>query len=118
MVETATKLSKENIITLIDTINKFGDLVIEIGNLEKQIGTFEHFQDIFEKNIFGIISEIDSKPEISEKLGKILVRFVSLTTYIKKDFNKTSPEDKIKIGKIIKEIGSLLNEIADKYDTN
>jgi len=118
MVETAPKLSKENIITLIDTINKFGELVIEIGNLEKKIGTFEHFQDIFEKNIFGIISDIDSRPEISERLGKILIRFVSLTTYMKKGFNKTSPDDKIKAGKIIKEIGTLLSNIADKYDAN
>ena len=117
MQKVAPKLSKKNILTLIDTINKFGDLVIEIGKLEKEIGTFEDFQEIFEKNIFGIISDIDSRPEISEKLGKILVRFVSLTAYIKEDFNKTSPENKIKAGKIIKEIGSLMNEIADKYDT-
>lgn len=117
MKKNIPKLSKENIVSLIDTIDNFGDLIIGIGNLEKQIGTFEHFQDIFEKNIFGIISDIDSKPEISEKLGKILVRFVSLTVYMKKDFNKTSPEDKIKTGRIIKEIGILLSEIADKYDT-
>jgi hypothetical protein len=116
MSENNPKLTKKNIESLIDTMNNFGDLIIEIGNLEKEIGTFDDFQEIFEKNIFGIISDIESRPEISDKLGKIMVRFVSLTALMKKDFNKTSPEDKVKIGIIIKEIATLMKELADKYE--
>lgn len=109
-------LSKENLKTLIDTINKFGALLIEIGHLEKAVGSIDHFQEIFEKNVFGTISDIEKRPKISEKLGHILVRFLSLSVYMKKDFNSLSPDDKIKAGKIIKEIGMLMGEMADEYE--
>lgn len=110
------KLQKKDFLMLIDSLDKFGDVIVEIGTVEKKIGSFDKFQKIFDENINRLGSDLEKNPELATALGTILIKFLSLSSLLKKKFSEMTPDDKIKAGNAIKEISGLLQEIMKKHE--
>ena len=112
-IEKKGKYSKKDLLALTDVLERFGDVIIDFGDIEKKIGPFNKFQKIFDGNIEELSSNFKKNPELATTLGVILIKFLSLSSLLEK-FPELTPSNKIKSGKNIKEISVLLKEIIEK----
>ena len=112
-VKKMPRLSKTDAVALVDVIDKYGDILITIGKIEKRAGSLKSWADRISKMSVGeIVSKFEKNPKIAAKFGAVLTKFMTIST--EKKISELSPAEKIGAGKIYKEMSGLLREVLKR----
>lgn len=111
------KLSKEDLELIASTIDKYGDILVAVGVIEKKIG--EPLPRLAEKlnkiGLLEIVKKFESDPKSSSRIGAIITKLILISPKMEK-FIELSPDEKINTGESIKEISSLIRELIKRLD--
>ena len=106
------ELSKKDAEVLVDTLDKYGDILIGIGEIEKRVGSLKSWSVRFGKIALPeLISICKKNPDFMTIMGAVLLKFVAISPKMEK-ISELSPKEKIEVGGTIKEISGLLKEVV------
>ena len=98
-------------------MSSLGDYLISIGNVEKGDPEFKLFLDKMKSDSSYFDRMIkEMPPELSKEFLFIFIKMTALQDKAK-EIDKLSPDDKIKLGKELKELGKKLKELYEKINS-
>ena len=114
-----TKLSKEDLRKIANGLNKFGDMLIMMGEvvrIEKEVSQLDKLmRKLFRAETPNeLFSAIENDPALFDKVVSLLTRMEVISQIMgEKDIFEMQPDEQIEAGKTLKEFSGLLNEIVE-----
>jgi hypothetical protein len=108
------KLSKEDLELIASSVDKYGDILIATGKIEKRIGKpiIELVEKIGETGLSEIVKKFEKAQKFSARIGAIITKLILISPKLDK-FIELPPDEKIRIGGSIKEISGLIRELVE-----
>ncbi len=114
------KISKEELMKVAHGLNKFGDMLVMMGEMEeidKELRKLEKvMRKLFRADPHDVFSGTEDDSELSAKMVSFMTKLLELTPIMEKDPFEMSPDEQIEAGKGLKEFSSLLKEIAESME--
>ena len=114
------KISKEELMKVAQGLNKFGDVLVMMGEMEeidKELRKLEKvMRKLFRADPHDVFSGTEDDSELSAKMVSFMTKLLELTPIMEKDPFEMSPDEQIEAGKGLKEFSSLLKEIAESME--
>ena len=114
-----TKLSKEDLRKIAYGFDKFGDMLVMMGEvvrIEKEVSQLDKLmRKLFRAETPNeLFSAIENDPALFDKVVSLLTRMEVISQIMgEKDIFEMQPDEQIEAGKTLKEFSGLLNEIVE-----
>jgi len=113
------KMDLDTLKDFVDVLGKLGEITEKIGNIEKKTGRpldlSSGMLELLKTNLPTIEKMFARKPEAVSKLVTVFLKLLTLSPKMSKKMDEIPPDDKIEIGRALKDVANSLNEIFLSY---
>lgn len=96
-------------------LENYANVLIAMGKIEKTIGPVSKLGEKLGKvDLSKMVKKFEKDPKFSARIGAIVTRAMYISPKIEK-FTELSADEKINIGKSVKEIAKLAKEIVKEF---